>query len=146
MTKEKAKPLRRLKRFTPEQNERLNKLEIIEEETEIETTEQPSFGLGLKKRRIARSSNSLANQEREFTPGLPSRSPRIISQEALNAWTYGAMSNLPLYSPVRENIPPPLYDPIDLDHFCAPVTHPTTGKIISKRLNRDTVDTASVHV
>ena len=40
------------------------------------------------------------------------------------------MSNRPLYSPARANIPPPLYDPIDLEHFCAPVIHPTTGKII----------------
>ena len=42
------------------------------------------------------------------------------------------MSNPPLYSPARENIPPPSYDPINLEHFCAPVIHPTTGKIISK--------------
>ena len=42
------------------------------------------------------------------------------------------MSNPPLYSPARANIPPPAYGPIDLEHFCAPVIHPTTGKIISK--------------
>ena len=132
MTKEKAKLLRRPKQFTSEQNERLNKFEIIEKEEEVEPTEQPSFGLGLKKRGITRSSNNLANQEREFTPGPPSRSPRIISQEALNAWAYIAMSNPPLYSPARANIPPPSYNSIDLEHFCAPVIHPTTRKIISK--------------
>ena len=42
------------------------------------------------------------------------------------------MSSPPLYSPAKENIPPPSYDPIDLEHFCAPVIHPATGKIISK--------------
>jgi hypothetical protein len=46
VTKEEAKPLRRSKRFTPEQNERLDKLEIIEEEAEeIEPKEQQNFGL-----------------------------------------------------------------------------------------------------
>ena len=75
MTKEKEKPLRRSKRFTPEQNEQLDKLEIIEEEEELAPEEQPSFGLGLKKKRITRSNSSLANQEWEFTPGPPSRSP-----------------------------------------------------------------------
>ena len=35
VTKDKAKPLRRSKQFTPEKNERLNKLEVIEEEDEV---------------------------------------------------------------------------------------------------------------
>ena len=64
MTKEKETSLRRSKQFTPEQNEHLNKLGIIEEEEEVEPTEQPSFGLGLKKRRTTRSSSSVVNVER----------------------------------------------------------------------------------
>ena len=42
------------------------------------------------------------------------------------------MGNPPLYSPARADISPPSYDPMDLEHFCSPVFHPTTGKIISK--------------
>ena len=58
------------------------------------------------------------------------RSPRIISQGALSAFAYGAMSNPPLYSSARANITPPAYVPINLEHVCAPVINPTTGKII----------------
>ena len=105
-------------------------METIEEEKEVAPAEQPSFGLGLKKKMITRSNSSLTNQEWEFTPAPASRHPRIISQEALNAFAYAAMSNPPLYSSARANIPPPLYDPINLEHFCCvPVIHPTTGKI-----------------
>ena len=43
MTKEKAKPLRRSKRFTPEQNTWLDKLEIIEEEEGASETEQQAL-------------------------------------------------------------------------------------------------------
>ena len=32
----------------------------------------------------------------------------------------------------RAAIPPPTYEPIDSEHFCAPVIHLTTGKIIPK--------------
>ena len=60
VAKEKAKPLRRSKTFTPEQNARLDKLESIEEEEEVE---QPSFDMGLKKMRITRSNSSKANQQ-----------------------------------------------------------------------------------
>ena len=42
------------------------------------------------------------------------------------------MINLPSYSPARSGIPSPSYDPIDIEHFCAPVIHPTFGKIIFK--------------
>ena len=108
VTKEKARPLRRWKRLTPEQNARLNKLGIIEEEEEASIVEQPSFGLGLKKRMMTRSNSSQANQQQEFTPSSPSRSPRIISQEALNTIAYGAMSSPPLYLPARENLLLPL--------------------------------------
>ena len=58
VTKEKARPARWPKRFTPEQNARLNKVEIIEEEEEASTTEQPNFGLGLQKKRITISNSS----------------------------------------------------------------------------------------
>ena len=64
VTEEKTKPLRRSKRFTPEQNARLDKLEIIEEEEEgVAPIEQPNFGLGLKKRMITRANNSQAIQQ-----------------------------------------------------------------------------------
>ena len=43
VTKKKSKLLWRSKRFAPEQNVWLDKLEIIEEEEEASATEQPSF-------------------------------------------------------------------------------------------------------
>ena len=49
-----------------------------EEAEEVEPKEQPNFGLGLKRRRTTRSSNTVLNVEGEYTPGPPSRSPRII--------------------------------------------------------------------
>ena len=42
------------------------------------------------------------------------------------------MSNPPKYSTARAAIPPPTYEPIDLEHFCTPVIHQMTGKIIFK--------------
>ena len=42
------------------------------------------------------------------------------------------MSNPPVYSAAREDIPPPSYGTINLEHFYAPVIHPTRGKIIWK--------------
>ena len=79
--KEKKKPLRRSKIFTPaEQNARLDKLEIIEDEEETAKEEQPNFGLGLKKRtRNTRSNSNQTKQQRAFTSAPPSLSPRIIT-------------------------------------------------------------------
>ena len=72
---------------------------------------------------------------RNYTPTPPSRTPRIISQEALAAvyhrgLAYGAFSTPP---PQRYTPQPPL------EHFCAPVVHPVTGESITsyKRLARD---------
>ena len=42
------------------------------------------------------------------------------------------MSNPPAYSPARSGIPPSSYEPIDIEHFFAPVIHPTSVKIISR--------------
>ena len=61
-----------------------------------------------------RSNINQTKQQKQFTPVPPSRSPRIISQVALNAFAYGAMSNPRLYSIARADIPPLSYDPIDL--------------------------------
>ena len=114
----------------------MDKLEIIEDfedEEEGFKKEQPNIGLGLKEMtRNTRSNSSQTKQQRSFTPAPLSRSPIIIIQEALNVFAYGAMSNPPLLSTARTDIPPPSYDPIDLENFCAPLLHPTTGKIISK--------------
>ena len=90
----------------------MDKVEIIEEEERASVTEHPIFELGLKKKRIMRSNSSQAQQHREFTVAPQSRRPRIISQEALNAFAYGAMSNPTLYAPARTHIPPPAYDHI----------------------------------
>ena len=99
-TKEKAYPLRRSKRFTPEQNARLDKLEIVEaiqDKEEAAKGEQSNFGLRLKKQTRNTGSNSnQTKQQRAFTPALPLRSPRIISQEALNAFAHGVIGNPPL--------------------------------------------------
>ena len=69
------------------------------------------------------------------TPTPPSRTPRIISQEALAAvchrgLAYGAFAT----PPQRENRQRP-----PLEHFCAPVVHPVTGESITsyKKLARD---------
>ena len=35
------------------------------------------------------------------------------------------------YTP-RRYTPAPTKNPIDIEHLCAPVTHPNTGKLISK--------------
>ena len=51
--------------------------------------------------------------------------PRIITQEALNAVTMHTWLHTPP-SQSHRHIPPPI------EHFCAPVTHPTTGEIIDK--------------
>ena len=67
MTKEKTKPLRRSKIFTPEQNARLNKLEIIKDEEEATKEEQPNFGLGLKKRTMDTRSNSNETKQKEHS-------------------------------------------------------------------------------
>ena len=49
------------------------------------------------------------------------------------------MSNPPKYSTERAAIPLPTYEPTDLEHFCAPVIHMMTGKVISryKELSND---------
>ena len=94
VTKENAKPARRLKIFTPEQNAQLNKVEIIGEKASA--AEQPNFGLGLQNKRITRSNNSQAKQHRGFTPAPPSRSPRIISQVQQRERLYRNIRSLPM--------------------------------------------------
>ena len=71
-------------------------------------------------------------EQHGFTKGPRSVSPRFITQEALNAFAYNSMSNPPAWSPARADIPTPVYGTGNLEHYCAPVIHPTTGKIISK--------------
>ena len=62
--KKKTTQWRISRRFTQEQNAQLDKLEIIKEEEETTAVlEQPSFRLGLKKKRIMRSNSSQANQQ-----------------------------------------------------------------------------------
>ena len=82
-TKEKAYLLRRSKRFTLEQNTRLDKLEIVEaiqDKEEAAKGEQSNFGLRLKKQTRNTGSNSnQTKQQRAFTSAPPSLSPRIIT-------------------------------------------------------------------
>ena len=79
-----------------------------------------------------RSNINQTKQQRAFTPASPSRSPRIIIQEVLNVFAYGAMNSPPIFLTARAAIPPLSYEPIYLEHFCTPVIHPITGKIVSK--------------
>ena len=106
---------------------------------------QPVYGLGVQKKLISKGTNIIIEEEEEdeeeialpfqhqaFTKGSRSISPRFITQEALNAFAYKSMSNPQEWSPARADIPTPVYGTGNLEHFCAPVIHPTTGKIISK--------------
>ena len=95
--KRKGKPVKRSKRFTPEQNAQLDKVEIIEEEEGASATEQPHFGLGLQEKRITRSVSSQAKQQREFTLAPPTRSPGVLSQEALNVFVSQEALNVFVY-------------------------------------------------
>jgi hypothetical protein len=76
------------------------------------------------------------------TDGPPIRlhQPAMISQEALNAMTRATWNNsMPAFTP--DKLRPLQQLPPDIEHFCAPVTHPTTGKLITsyKELARDPI-------
>ena len=122
-----------------EQNARLDVVDATAKEVkklhpeESFIVEEKKFGLGLtSQKRTTRSNAKQTIKRRAYMLIPPSRSPRLISQEALNAFAYGAMSNPPAYSPARSGIPPPSYEPIGIENFCAPVIPPTSGTIISK--------------
>ena len=103
---------------------------------------QPVYGLGVQKKAISKKDSIITEEDEEeiippfqhqgFTKGPRSISPRFITQEALNAFAYTSMSNPPEWSPARADIPTPVYGTGNVEHFCAPVIHPTTGKIITK--------------
>ena len=61
--------------------------------------------------------------------------PIIISQESLNMFTMRVSDDRTTQfshiTPIKCT-PAVTANPIDIEHFCAPVTHPTTGEIISK--------------
>ena len=105
-------------RQSPENNQR--ELHIIED------TEQP-------KRTQWRSAN----------PSF--RTPRIISQEALMAFSLAAVGIERRFPIVEDNqdstdkTMEEVHAPDNLQHFCAPVIHPTTGEIITsyKKLTED---------
>ena len=143
--------VRRSPRFSKQQNERLDRIEKVT--TTISGTErdkeedevQPIYGLGIQKQHILNKDSVIIEEEDQheeyhgpprekmgFTKGPRSISPRFITQEALNAFAYNSMSNPPAWSPARADIPTPIYGTGNLEHYCAPVIHPTTGKIISK--------------
>jgi hypothetical protein len=74
-------------------------------------------------------------KQRCYTPTPPSRTPQIISQEALAAVCQRGLAYRAFVTPPTHDIAPPP----PLEHFCAPVVHPVTGEpIISyKKLARN---------
>ena len=66
------------------------------------------------------------------------RNNRIISQEAINNLILNdLMTDTTNFTPL--NLRPPPSPPIDYEHYAMPMTHPTTGELISsyKRLMND---------
>ena len=64
--------------------------------------------------------------------------PRIISQEAVNFVTTGVW-NEPTGAFLPRCFQPKIEEEAtvpDMEHFCAPVVHPTTGEIITKHQKR----------
>ena len=62
------------------------------------------------------------------------RTPRMITQEAINiittrVWNKSPAAFLPRHLQVEED---KLNNEIDIEEFCAPVTHPTTGEVTTK--------------
>ena len=90
-----TKPPRRSRRFTKEQNERLDVVDEAAQEVEHEQVskqfmeEKTNFGLGLTPKRVTRSSVKEPIKRKAYTPAPPPRSPQLISQEALNAFATG---------------------------------------------------------
>ena len=136
--KPKVKPTRRSPRFTKEQVKRLDDLsevanhvrEVEHQHPSLEQQEQ-QYGLGLN--RTMRDRNVFAPKSKNVFEPIPQfRSPKFITQEALNMFAFKAMTDPSLYSSARMHIDPPKGGIVDLEHFCAPVIHPTSGKLISK--------------
>jgi hypothetical protein len=67
-------------------------------------------------------------------PAPPCRTPRFITQEAINFITTDVWNNSPaIHTPWKLEVPPPTPDDApDIEHFCAPVVHPKTGEVITK--------------
>ena len=144
---QRKKSVRRSPRFSKQQNERLDKIEKVTttmsgaERDKEENEVQPIYGLGTQKKHILNKDSVIIEEEDQheehhgpprekmgFTKGPRSISPRFITQEALNAFAYNSMSNPPEWSPARADIPTSVYGTGNLEYFCAPVIHPTTGK------------------
>jgi hypothetical protein len=74
------------------------------------------------------------------SPPIRLQHPALISQEALIMVTQTTWdSNILSFTP--DKLRPPQQLPHDIAHFCAPVTHPTTGELITsyKELARDPI-------
>jgi hypothetical protein len=70
-------------------------------------------------------------QQPTFTPApYGTRSPRIITQEALNIVTTDVYSRMDEEAYIPTSIMPP--PAVDIDLFCAPVVHPVIGETITK--------------
>ena len=75
---------------------------------------------------------SEAPQGANRTNILTFRNPRIITQEALNAVAFGVMEARPDWT-VPTSMETESKDiHFNVEHFCALVIHPTTGKLITK--------------
>ena len=82
---------------------------------------------------------------RQETPRPLVRTPRIISQEALIAFSLAAVG-IKIIHPITKNNQDyknkkfgEIHSQQNPQHFCAPVIHPTTGEIMTsyKRLTND---------
>ena len=76
--------------------------------------------------------------ERENRTEIPAfRTPYVISQEAVIAFSLAAVGIEMIFPEINDNQESTtktieeIHAPSNLQHFCAPVIHPTTGKIIT---------------
>ena len=130
--KVRAKPTRRSPRLNPAGDSPVGEVREEAEAPAKRQEENTAFKeLEIEEPIVAKTNNSTPSTRAQ----LPSfRSPRIISQEAVNfvttgVWNDPASTFLPrCFQPKMEEEATML----DMEHFCAPVVHPKTGEVITK--------------
>ena len=136
-----AQPTRRSKHLSDQLHSPVIQANKETKENEVQTSQhEPNriFGLGVPSAPTPTPAAPMFEIIEEPRPtkrtNIPNfRTPRLISQEGLFALATGVMESRPAYTvPTKMETANNATPHFNIEHFCSPVVHPTTEKLITK--------------